>query len=534
MSNPLDSNPILDNTSEPNSLTLKQANNLLARRCRAMKIICIVQSVVAGFGIPEILFLMSQYSDPTLPNVLIVCFVLLGLYFALYQMARRNDQKWIWAASYILLTIETVNIFLLQISNTLDSQTSAIFFFLLIINAALLLSPREIGLWTAIMVSLLGLSFILVDLVNIVGFSETRLQNSFANDIAETILFMLVLSAEGVALGYFVRSLETALRESEARALLLESLNQEREARRQLGLATGQQLLTTSQNLAQTALQQDAANTSLAQTLSDILKPLAEIYEVAQAAAEKLSKVDNTSQKASTTAGRLEHEAGSAVLTGAVGNQAVLDTQEAVQTVQTQIHELVRQIEELQKHSQEAEQAVNLITNIANETHLLALNAAIESAGAGEAGARFGVVADEIKNLATRSLRSTKDVQTSIKQFQVAMDLATTSVKRGLAQTDTATAVARRTGEVINALLEVIGTTADEAQIIAEDNRIITKLVEQVVNLSETQELLRRDVGQTMNQIQVTSSENANAIAQLSNQASGLRELAASLTTALA
>jgi methyl-accepting chemotaxis protein len=162
------------------------------------------------------------------------------------------------------------------------------------------------------------------------------------------------------------------------------------------------------------------------------------------------------------------------------------------------------------------------------------LNAAIESAGAGEAGARFGVVADEIKNLATRSLRSTKDVQTSIKQFQVAMDLATASVKRGLDQTATATAVARRTGEVINALLEVIGTTADEAQNIAEDNRIITELVDQVVNLSEAQELLRQGVGQTMNQIQVTSSENANAIAQLSNQASGLRELAASLTTALA
>ena len=53
---------------------------------------------------------------------------------------------------------------------------------------------------------------------------------------------------------------------------------------------------------------------------------------------------------------------------------------------------------------------LDLLKSIAAETHLLSLNASIEAAGAGEQGVRFGVVAQEVKHLATRSSSASKEV----------------------------------------------------------------------------------------------------------------------------
>src|SRR5216684_1166676 len=77
---------------------------------------------------------------------------------------------------------------------------------------------------------------------------------------------------------------------------------------------------------------------------------------------------------------------------------------------------------ELGKKSQEVGAVLDIVSELAEQTNILAINATIEAAGAGEAGKRFAVVADEIRKLADRVGGSTKEVRTLIDDVRSAVN----------------------------------------------------------------------------------------------------------------
>src|SRR3712207_2883927 len=81
---------------------------------------------------------------------------------------------------------------------------------------------------------------------------------------------------------------------------------------------------------------------------------------------------------------------------------------------------------------------INLIDNIAKETHLLALNASIEAAAAGSFGSRFAVVAAEVKNLADRAVRATTQVKGIVLNLSEAISQASNSTTEGLIEAEKA------------------------------------------------------------------------------------------------
>jgi twitching motility protein PilJ len=150
------------------------------------------------------------------------------------------------------------------------------------------------------------------------------------------------------------------------------------------------------------------------------------------------------------------------------GDQAVRDSLAGMQRIRGEVQLIARKIKELGDRSLEISAIVNLIEELASHTNLLALNAAIEAAGAGEAGLRFGVVADEIRKLAERAARATKDVAALIRAVQTETQAAVMAVEEGTREVEAGYHVTIRAEEHLTEIAGLATSSAELAQGISQ------------------------------------------------------------------
>ena len=106
-------------------------------------------------------------------------------------------------------------------------------------------------------------------------------------------------------------------------------------------------------------------------------------------------------------------------------------------------------IEALDEQSQVIGTIIKTISGIAEQTNLLALNAAIEAARAGEQGRGFAVVADEVRQLASRTTQATAEIADVVQRNQRLASDAVTVIGTGRRQAENGLELANQAGSVI-------------------------------------------------------------------------------------
>lgn len=149
------------------------------------------------------------------------------------------------------------------------------------------------------------------------------------------------------------------------------------------------------------------------------------------------------------------------------GRQAVQETVHDMQEIRAAVQRMSKQIKSLGDRSLEISQIVSTIRDIASQTNLLALNAAIEAAGAGEAGARFAVVADQVRKLAESSTQATREIADLVKTIQSETQDAVVAMEHETQAVEAGSASALKTGEVFEDISNIAKRSAELAVAIA-------------------------------------------------------------------
>ena len=153
------------------------------------------------------------------------------------------------------------------------------------------------------------------------------------------------------------------------------------------------------------------------------------------------------------------------------GEGAVRDSLAGMQRIRSEVQVISKRIKSLGDRSLEISEIVDTIEEIASHTNLLALNAAIEAAGAGESGVRFAVVADEIRKLAERAAKATKDIAARIRAVQAETQEAVVAMEEGTREVEAGYKVTIRAEESLKSIAGISKTSAELAQEISASSQ---------------------------------------------------------------
>jgi methyl-accepting chemotaxis protein len=261
---------------------------------------------------------------------------------------------------------------------------------------------------------------------------------------------------------------------------------------------------SSSAELQSSANQQATSAKEQATAMSEITTTINELLVTAR-------QIADSSQRVAHIADQTARAAGS-------GQGTVETAQELIGGIRRQVDLIVSHMLELGKKSQQIGSVLDIVSEVAEQTNILAINATIEAAGAGDAGKRFGVVADEIRKLADRVAGSTNEIRSLIDEVRSAVNTTVMATETGSKAVDAGSGQFQAVAASFKQISDQVTTTTEVAREIELSTKQQTTAVEQV-NVAVA------NVAQATKETEVSLSQTLQTVSQLAMLSADLLRL---------
>jgi len=274
-------------------------------------------------------------------------------------------------------------------------------------------------------------------------------------------------------------------------------------------------LNTTMGNVSSSSQQVASASEELSMTVGSMVMSLADqtkrVSQIATASEEMSQTVLDIAQNTNRMAGSATETSALAKEGEEIVKKSMAEVKEIADTVGMSV-DIVRVLGDRSKHIGDI---VNVIEDIADQTNLLALNAAIEAARAGEHGRGFAVVADEVRKLAERSVKSTTEIRDMIKSTQDEVFKAIDAMEKAANKVSVGVELSAQTGTA----LSVIVTKVNDLQL----------NVQQIASATEEMSTTSGEISKDIEAVAMVSQESSDGATEIERASTELSRLSSDL-----